>query len=804
MPSLGTGVIRGVYPQAGEWKRLILPNRRRIMHPASLNSPLLFRSLLLAFALGATSLRAATAVPEPPAPVIPEGTFPITQYGAVGDGHTVNTAAFAKAIAACEGAGGGSVIVPAGVFLTGPMRLGSHMALVVEKGATIQATSRFSDFGLPDPLPTTQPELDRLRGGLTGLISGKNVTDVAITGEGVIDGAGAPWWAKSDRNARDHGGGLYIPRPNLIVIQGCARLRVTGVTLSNSPQFHLVPKLCTDVLIDGVKILAPPDSPNTDAIDPSNCRNMLIRHIFTDTGDDNIAFKAGGNEPCQDITVTDCTFLHGHGVSVGSETSGGVRNILVQHCTFENTVTAIRIKTSRARGGVVEDVTYRDIQMKNVDQAIYINLFYDNRADAKFPQPKPVTATTPTVRNILISDIKCDNAKAAGEITGLPESAATGITLENIRVTGWTGFALQDVQGLTFKNVSFITSPKPPEAQPAAPVAGAPAPGVGVTAQGATPWPTSFPVPLPPALKARVLTGRVIVAADGSGDFRTVQDAVAAAPDEPQGARVFTIHIKPGTYHEVVTVPPQKGAVTFEGEDAATTIITGTNNALTPDGAGKPLGTFRSATVFIQDDAFSASNITFQNSSGNHGQALAINVTGDRATFRKCVFLGWQDTMLLLQGRQYFEDCRINGVTDFIFGAATAYFRRCHIHCLATGFITAASTPQEHPYGFVFQDCTVTAEPGVKTYLGRPWRPYASVTFLNSLLTSAIAPEGWISWNNNGLEKLSRYAEYQSTGPGASPATRAPWSTELTDAQAAAITPQVVLGGWNPAPHPAR
>jgi pectinesterase len=643
-------------------------------------------------------------------------------------------------------------------------------------------------------------------------ISGKNLTDVAIRGAGVIDGAGAWWWAHSDRAAREHGG-IFVPRPNLIVIQDCQRLQVTGVTLRNSPQFHLVPKLCTDVLIDGIKILAPPDSPNTDAIDPSNCRNMLIRHVLTDNGDDNVAFKAGSDGPCENITVTDCTFLHGHGVSVGSETNGGVHNILVQRCTFENTGTAIRIKSSRGRGGVVEDVTYRDITMKNVDQAIYINLFYEDKNDAKYPQPKPMGNLTPKVRNILISNVQCVNAKAAGEITGLPESAANAITLENVHVTAWTGFALQDTQGLTFTNVSFTTSPKPPEAAPL----GAPSPssttlGITGTAPGmkastpkpaGSPWPTSFPVPLPPALKAKVLTGRLTVAADGSGDLQSVQDAVYAAPDEPQGGRPFVIHIKPGTYREIVTIPPQKGAITLEGENADTTIITGSNTALTPDADGKPMGTFKTATVFVQDDDFSASNITFENSAGNHGQALAINVGGDRAVFRRCRFLGWQDTILLLQRRQYFEDCRISGVTDFIFGAATAYFQRCDIHCLSHGYITAASTPQDHPYGFVFANCTITAEPDVKTYLGRPWRPYASVIYLNTLMSSAIQPDGWRAWKKTDTQENARYAEYESTGPGASPTTRVPWSRQLSAAEAATLTPATVLGGWSPEVMPA-
>jgi len=426
-----------------------------------------------AFTLLSFTLHAATETKEPPAPTIPAREFDITRFGAIGDGKTMNTAAFSRATAACAQAGGGSVIVPPGVFLTGPITLASHMALVVQKGATIQASSKFSDFGLPDPLPSMQPQLDALRKSLRSLISGSDLTDVAIRGEGTIDGAGAPWWAKSDRAARTSGT-TYVPRPNLIVIRNCTRLSVSGVTLSNSPQFHLVPQLCSDVLVEDVKIHAPPDSPNTDAIDPSNSRNVLIRRVLTDTGDDNIAFKANDSGPTENITVMDCTFLHGHGVSVGSDTSGGVRNILVERCTFENTGTAIRIKSARDRGGIIEDVTYRDITMKNVDAAIYINLFYEDKSQAKNPQPKPVTNKTPRVRNILISNIVCENAKSAGEITALPESPATNIVLENVRLTAWTGFNIQDAAGLQFRNVSITTSPKPVEPQTAASPGGSP------------------------------------------------------------------------------------------------------------------------------------------------------------------------------------------------------------------------------------------------------------------------------------------------------------------------------------------
>jgi polygalacturonase len=288
--------------------------------------------------------------PEPQPPQIPARAFSITAFGAVGDGKTMNTQAFRAAIQTCAKSGGGRVVVPAGAFLTGPIELASHTALVLEKGAVIQASDKFSDFGLSNPLPATQPEIDSLRKQLQPLISGSKLEDVAILGEGTIDGAGAVWWAKSDKaaeratppptpvqpakpgeSAPPPGKPLYVPRPYLVVLRDCARVHVQGVTLANSPMFHLVPTRCHDVLIEDVTIRSPADSPNTDGIDPANCRDVVIRRCAIDTGDDNIALKAGsgGGFPTENVMVSDCKFLHGHGVSIGSEVETGVRHFLV-------------------------------------------------------------------------------------------------------------------------------------------------------------------------------------------------------------------------------------------------------------------------------------------------------------------------------------------------------------------------------------------------------------------------------------------------------------------------------------------
>jgi len=194
-------------------------------------------------------------------------------------------------------------------------------------------------------------------------------------------------------------------------------------------------------------------------------------------------------------------------------------------------------------------------------------------------------------------------------------------------------------------------------------------------------------------------------------------------------------------------------------------------------------------------------NVTVANSAGPVGQALALRVDGDRVVFRHCRFLGWQDTILVNRGRHYFADCYIEGHVDFIFGGATAYFERCHIHCLKDGYITAASTPQGQPHGFIFADCRITGADGVKAYLGRPWRNYAQTIFLRTEMSGVVQAAGWHNWNKAEAEKSTNYAEFGSTGPGGVAAARAPWSRHLTGEAAASLSPENVLAGddhWQP------
>jgi pectinesterase len=293
----------------------------------------------------------------------------------------------------------------------------------------------------------------------------------------------------------------------------------------------------------------------------------------------------------------------------------------------------------------------------------------------------------------------------------------------------------------------------------------------------------------------------LVVASDGSGQFATVQAAINAAPTGTS-ANPSIIRIKPGIYKELIYIQREKRFLHLMGEDAVNTVLTYNLNANLIGSDGKPIGTFRTPSTLIDADDLTAENLTFENSAGPVGQALAVRIDGDRIVFRHCRFLGWQDTILANRGRHYFKDCYIAGGVDFIFGGATGLFDDCHIHCLRNGYITAASTPDNQPFGFVFRDCRITGEsPDIRTYLGRPWRDFASVIFLNTEMSEVVRPEGWDNWRQPNREKTARYAEYNSFGAGANPQARVRWARQLSEAEAKAITAAKVLGGrdgWNP------
>ncbi|MCB0639875.1 MAG: pectin esterase [Lewinella sp.] len=287
----------------------------------------------------------------------------------------------------------------------------------------------------------------------------------------------------------------------------------------------------------------------------------------------------------------------------------------------------------------------------------------------------------------------------------------------------------------------------------------------------------------------------LFVAQDGSGEYTSIQAAIDATKSFPDVA--ITIHIKAGVYREKVKVHAWNNHLTLRGEDAATTVISWDDYFDSIDRGRN--STFHTPTLLVQGDDFTALNLTVENTAGPVGQAIALSVEADRAVFLSCRILGHQDTLYVdgAHARQYFRDCYIEGTTDFIFGAATVLFERCTIHSKANSFVTAASTPEGQPYGFVFLACRLTADEGVDAvYLGRPWRSYARTAFLRCELGAHIRPAGWDNWSTPAREQTTFYAEYENYGPGAQPQGRVPWSHQLSRRQARRYRTEKVLAPY--------
>ena len=295
----------------------------------------------------------------------------------------------------------------------------------------------------------------------------------------------------------------------------------------------------------------------------------------------------------------------------------------------------------------------------------------------------------------------------------------------------------------------------------------------------------------------------LFVARDGTGEFRNVAEAVEVCRAFMEYHKV--IFVKKGTYKEKLVIPQWLTNIEICGEDRDQTIITWDDHAniFLPE-IGKGMGTFRTYTLKIQGSRITLKNITIENNSARLGQAVALHTEGDRLTFVNCRFLGHQDTIYTgnAKCRHYFKDCYIEGTTDFIFGPSTAWFENCDILCKADSYITAASTPQDVPYGYIFNNCHITAAEGVgKVYLGRPWRDYGYTLFMNCDLPAQIRAEGWHQWRPEAV-KTARYMEYNNRGEGADTTQRVAWSRQLTKKEAQQITLERVFtisDTWMPA-----
>jgi polygalacturonase len=409
-------------------------------------------------------------------PRFPAATFDVRQFGAIADGTTKNTAAFAKAIAAAAQAGGGRVVVPPGRWLTGPIHLQSHVDLEVQTGAVLLFSQTFADY-----LP---PVLTRWEGlevyNYSPLIYARDCTDVAVTGGGKLDGQGSAWWpwkkkqeagakrlyemAVSGTPTKDRVFGTEADalRPSFIQTVNCKNVLIEGVTVSNGPMWTIHPVYSENVIIKGVQVIT--EGPNNDGCNPDSSKNVLIEDSFFSTGDDCIIIKSGLNEdgwrvgkPSENIVVRRVRGALGHGgVGIGSEMSGGVRNVWVHDCEFKGTDRGLRIKSMRGRGGVVENVWYERVRHEDLRlMVVELTTFYGSST------LKPRTQTPPTIRGVHVRDISGVGAKKAIDIIGLPERPIEDVTFDNVDVVSQNGVHCVDARNVRFNGVK-IAAENPP------------------------------------------------------------------------------------------------------------------------------------------------------------------------------------------------------------------------------------------------------------------------------------------------------------------------------------------------------
>jgi polygalacturonase len=723
------------------------------------------------------------------------------------DEDAPDTKRIQDAIDAC--AGGKAVVLeaagPKNVFLAGPLRLKAGVTLLVSAGVALFASRNPRDY---DVTPGSCGIVAEQRSPCQPFILAEKAPGAAIMGDGAIDGRGGAtlrgqnvtWWdLAKEAKIKDR----FQACPRLIAVRESNDFTIFRITLRNAPNAHVVATKTNGFTAWGVKIKTPKTARNTDGINPDSSSNVTIAHCSIDTGDDNVAIKAGASGPVSNVTIAHNHFYAGHGMSIGSETRGGVRGVKVVDLTLDGTDRGIRIKSDRSRGGLVQGVSYENVCMRNVGDPILLDTKYTTLPGDNVPVYRDivlrdVTSVTPGVLSLL----------------GFDEKNRIGVTLDNVNIAG----PRNDVRA---KHADIKLGPRRGNFLPAGI-------DINVTNSGVEPAapldcstrfvPFTEPSTAPrAAMKVPAEDATLYVAASGSGDFYSVQRAIDAAP-----ATGAIISIAPGVYRERLVIDKRNIALVSPFPDASKTTIVFDKSAAT---AG---GTFNSATVEVRGRDFRAENLTFFNDYNRappqqpDSQALALLVTGDRAVFRNVRFMGNQDTLyagssdctppgkaaaFCTPSRQYFERCFIEGTVDFIFGNALAVFDGCQIHSKphGIGYITAQGKQSEQEQSlFVFNRCKLTADLGVThTWLGRPWRSLASVLFLHTEMGPHIEPAGWREWHPGETDYLKTvlYGEYDSTGPGAHPGERDSHAVQLSAAEAAVYDARRVLAGkdnWNP------
>jgi polygalacturonase len=418
-------------------------------------------------------IRAPFPMPQLERPVFPARVFDIREHGAIPGGEVKNTEAFARAIAACVAAGGGRVLVPAGVWFTGPIHLQSNVELHLDEGSEIKFSDRFADY-----LPVV---LVRVGGielyNYSPLIYARDCENIAITGPGRLNGNANAWWPWKPLETKEIFtlGPRGVPveerifgteeaaiRPSFVSFVNCRNVLLEGFTIGSGPNWTIHPIYCENVIIR--RVIVDTNGPNNDGIDPDSCRNVLIEHCRFNTGDDCVVLKSGYNEdgwrvgkPTENVVMRWCYSNKGHGgLVIGSEMSGDVRNVYMHDCEFDGTDRAVRIKSRRGRGGVVENVWAENLTVRNMRREVVImNMDYSSDRNAAFNERAPL------FRNIHIRNIRGEGAPVAMRFTGMEDSAIENVTFENIRIAATQGILAEHVKGFSFHNVQIAPEKGP-------------------------------------------------------------------------------------------------------------------------------------------------------------------------------------------------------------------------------------------------------------------------------------------------------------------------------------------------------
>ncbi len=697
----------------------------------------------------------ATVLPVPPSCAILSAHVGLHDDGVRHDEYVeIDTQRIQNALNVCNP--GQSVdLEPDGeknAFLSAPLIVPRGVTLYVDDGVTLLASRNPRDYDV-SPLSCGAVRTDAVQ--CKPFVFSYQAAYSAIMGAGTIDGQGGtaisfnePSWWDRQRAAEK--AGHPISAPDLVSDYESQGFQVIGVTLRNAAGAHLAIYKTPGFVATHVVIDSPDNSAAGPGIVLSNSVNATIDGAWIHTPSESISLEASILGPTTHARLSDLHIYGGRGIAIGDAHYGDANDIQITNAVFQSAHAGLTLQLAGADGAGIRNVHFQNVCMDGVAQPL-------RAIDA--------------------------NGQSSASIP-----AANAIEFDNVSVAGkgiLGGAGLQNGRAAKCPDTEMFYFHEPPRQQ-FTPISG------DVPKIGAKRY--------------------LVVAQDGSGDFKSVQSAVDALPLEGG-----SITVKPGTYREVVTI--RKPRVSISGDRADPSAVT----IVYDNGAPKSGGTFNSATVFVEADNVSLDHLTITNSftpGGGHGQAVALAVTGDRDTFRWLRLHGNQDTLFAaskycygdygpcVAARQYFSDCYVDGNIDFVFGDSVAVFERCELHGNAPGNVmfTAQdkhSTDQES--GYVFDHCTLTADPRTTgiVALGRPWRPHASVVYLHTRIDANVIPAGWEEWPRFGVPSLpvAYYAEFDSSGPGADPTAREKYSHQLTPAEEERFAPAKVLAGsdgWNP------